>query len=471
MTGCAPVHARIRTAAVAAGVLVVLAVLPAAAAAQVTIAPTEHDFGEVVVGATGAKQFVLTNGTEEALENLAVAFTSAGPPGAGLAFGHDAPLPDTNCSTVVSVPPDGTCTLDVAFAPDVPGEYDGTVAVTAGAAPAGPTVQLSGTGIPPLEAPATVDFGAQPRATIGAPRTITVTLNGPQTVGVVKVTGTDRDDFLITSDDCSGVTVPGDATCDLHLRFAPSAAGARNATLVVPSGSAQATTVLTGTGGPLPQGPPGEDGEDEDGEDGTPGAPGAPGTPGAPGAPGLPVPRARRGLKDRRARSASREPTARTAPTGPTAPTGRRAPPARRARPAPPARPRRRSASRCRRPCSRAARACPATRSRSRCAAPRGAAGSMGTVTLRTAGRLRGARRTLGTAAFGCAAGQTETVELIVGSRLRRLVRAHGRGLDLTAAVLTRGDGSVRQTATAIALAPTRAQRPRGGRGGGVGAG
>jgi hypothetical protein len=57
----------------------------------------------------------------------------------------------------------------------------------------------------------------------------------------------------------------------------------------------------------------------------------------------------------------------------------------------------------------------------------------MGTVTVRTAGRLRGARRTLGTAAFGCAAGQTEIVELIVGSGLRRLLGASGRGLGLAA--------------------------------------
>jgi hypothetical protein len=62
---------------------------------------------------------------------------------------------------------------------------------------------------------------------------------------------------------------------------------------------------------------------------------------------------------------------------------------------------------------------------------------------------------------------------VIVGSRLRRLLRANGRGLQLAASILTRGDGSVRQTAATLALAPTRAQRPRGGSGdeGGVGEG
>ena len=93
----------------------------------------------------------------------------------------------------------------------------------------------------------------------------------------------------------------------------------------------------------------------------------------------------------------------------------------------------------------------------------------MSTVTLRTAGRLRGARRTLGTAAFGCAAGQTEIVELIVGSRLRRPLRAHGRGLGLAASVLTRGDGAVHLSAAALSLAPTRAQRPRSAGGSGEG--
>lgn len=49
------------------------------------------------------------------------------------------------------------------------------------------------------------------------------------------------------------------------------------------------------------------------------------------------------------------------------------------------------------------------------------------------------------------------------------LLRANGRGLNLAASVLTRGDGSVRQTAATLALAPTRVQRPRGGRGGSEG--
>jgi len=91
-------------------------------------------------------------------------------------------------------------------------------------------------------------------------------------------------------------------------------------------------------------------------------------------------------------------------------------------------------------------------------------------IRRRAARRLRGARRTVGTVAFGCAAGRTEVVELIVGSRLRRLLRRYGRrGLGLAASILTAGDGTVSSSTASLRLAPTRAQRSRNGGGSGAG--
>jgi virginiamycin B lyase len=98
-------------------------------------------------------------------------------------------------------------------------------------------------------------FGSQPLGTFGAPRTLTVSNrgHGDLTFGNARVTG---DDFLISSDDCSGTTVSLGGTCTLRLRFGPSAIGARAATLQLP-GDDPLTVSLSGTGGQLPQGPAG----------------------------------------------------------------------------------------------------------------------------------------------------------------------------------------------------------------------
>jgi hypothetical protein len=139
--------------------------------------------------------------------------------------------------------------------------------------------------------PATTDFGSQPLSTTGAPQVVTITASadGQVITGRARVRGTDADDFLITQDNCEGLTLNTGDTCTIHVRFSPSAAGARTASLVVTSSGGPTTAALTGTGGSLPTGPTGADGTPgAPGADGTPGAPGADGTPGAPGADGTP---------------------------------------------------------------------------------------------------------------------------------------------------------------------------------------
>jgi hypothetical protein len=95
----------------------------------------------------------------------------------------------------------------------------------------------------------------------GAPQTLTVSNggHGDLDVGTVRVTGAAADDFLIGADGCSQNTIAVGAMCTLHVRFGPSAAGARQATLELP-GDDPVTVPLSGTGGQLPQGPAGAPG-------------------------------------------------------------------------------------------------------------------------------------------------------------------------------------------------------------------
>jgi hypothetical protein len=156
--------------------------------------------------------------------------------------------------------------------------------VSTASIPAGVAVD---SGAPGRATPSTASmaFGVQPLLTLSAAQSlgITNTGTGNLNIGSVHISGADPDDFIISSDSCSGVTLAVADSCAVHIRFAPSATGVRSANLTVPSDDDSGPTQvsLTGTGGELPQGPAGTAGAA-----GAPGATGAQGQPGAQGPPG-----------------------------------------------------------------------------------------------------------------------------------------------------------------------------------------
>lgn len=105
--------------------------------------------------------------------------------------------------------------------------------------------------------------GAQPLSTVSGPRTVTVTDSGegPLRIAGVSFTGTDPEDFLIGASTCWGEIYAGES-CELQVRFAPLAHGARTATLTIASNDPRgaATVALSGEGGALPAGPVGPQG-------------------------------------------------------------------------------------------------------------------------------------------------------------------------------------------------------------------
>jgi Collagen triple helix repeat (20 copies) len=124
---------------------------------------------------------------------------------------------------------------------------------------------LSITGVAFTLGPDPVDFGSQPVGSLSAVRTFTVTRGAGVTITSVKMTGASPDDFLVTGDTCTGTTGAGSSpsTCEIHVRFAPSAEGAQGGALTVTSGSpfddSHAVT-LSGTGTQAQQGPVGPQG-------------------------------------------------------------------------------------------------------------------------------------------------------------------------------------------------------------------
>jgi hypothetical protein len=119
-----------------------------------------------------------------------------------------------------------------------------------------------------------VAFGTQPQSTVSTAHTVTVSNTGPAPLHVqgVSFAGAGAADYLVDATGCMSPVAPG-SNCPIVVRFAPSAQTSLNATMTVATDGGSPTIGLTGTGGPLPQGPPG--------------APGAPGPDGAQGATGL----------------------------------------------------------------------------------------------------------------------------------------------------------------------------------------
>ncbi|MGI9019915.1 MAG: FG-GAP-like repeat-containing protein [Solirubrobacterales bacterium] len=106
-------------------------------------------------------------------------------------------------------------------------------------------------------APDTLSFGSQEVGTQGPPQALTVSNSGEARLRVdqVRIVGADPGDFVVHSDYCSGEMVQPGQSCQVLVRFAPTATGLRSASLQITSddfGSPH-TVALSGTGtAPVP---------------------------------------------------------------------------------------------------------------------------------------------------------------------------------------------------------------------------
>ena len=103
--------------------------------------------------------------------------------------------------------------------------------------------------------PTSLNFGNQRSGTQSGTQTVTLTNNGPQTIGpLATITGSNREDFVRINDHCSpsSIFVPPGATCAIGVAFRPRSNGAKTATLEISSNAANSPqrVALSGTGVP-----------------------------------------------------------------------------------------------------------------------------------------------------------------------------------------------------------------------------
>jgi subtilase family serine protease len=154
-----------------------------------------------------------------------------------------------------SLPGGQSCYLYIAFKPTTAGTLNASVNVSDSADASAQSISLTGTShaVPKVSiSPTSITFPTTAKGTIATVIPITVTNQATDNTELqvisIAITGANAQSFLEVSD-CN-VYVFGFLPCHVYVAFAPTAAGAANATLTITDSGAQSpqTVTLTGTG-------------------------------------------------------------------------------------------------------------------------------------------------------------------------------------------------------------------------------
>jgi hypothetical protein len=194
---------------------------------HVTYSPPSRDFGNVPVGTSVLQTFTVTTDTtiriSDSVSPRPFRLTTTGTCGSSLVAGQ-------------------SCTIEVRFTPNVAGPITGELEIGSFM----PVASLSGTGVASgavALSPASNNFGA---VAVGQSRDFTFTLNNTTASDFFpepSFGGNNFAEFQQVGGTCG--TLLANSSCTMIVRFSPTAAGARNATMTA-GGSTTAT--LTGTG-------------------------------------------------------------------------------------------------------------------------------------------------------------------------------------------------------------------------------
>jgi hypothetical protein len=179
-----------------------------------------------------------------------------------VAITGDAAFAITGNTCAAVVPRGASCTVSIQFAPTTSGDKTASLNITSNSNNVPGTVkavQLTGTGTGAIAqvTPATsLVFANQNVGTQSAIQTVTIgnTGNVALTVTGIVLGGTDPADFIRTGN-CT--TVAPDTSCSFNMRFRPTTAGAKSATLTLnhPNNSNLVATVLNLSGTAVAQAP------------------------------------------------------------------------------------------------------------------------------------------------------------------------------------------------------------------------
>lgn len=143
-----------------------------------------------------------------------------------------------------------SCTFTVRFSPQTGGALSATLSIADSDPTTPQVVTMTGTGTAITFTPKTLTFSSTNVGSASTVKTITVTNSGVASVPInsITVAGTSPGDFPQTN--TCGTALAAGTSCTVTVAFAPQAAGARNANLLItdPDPSSPQVVTLSGTG-------------------------------------------------------------------------------------------------------------------------------------------------------------------------------------------------------------------------------
>jgi hypothetical protein len=214
------------------------AALPFTVANRPIVSPTPASlaFGAGIMGTSSTSKAVTLKNTSTASVNI----NSIG------ASGNFA-ITSNTCGS--SLGASASCTVNVAFTPEVAGALTGSLAISDSAPDSPQTILLSGTGDLPLTIlPATLAFGTETVGSTTAAKVATLTNNTPSTLSFSFATS---GNYAISSSGTTcGASLASLAKCNIAVTFSPNANASINGAVTISdaSGYSPQLIALSGTG-------------------------------------------------------------------------------------------------------------------------------------------------------------------------------------------------------------------------------
>ena len=207
-----------------------------------SVSPASIAFPPQAIGTTSQPQTVTL--TNLGSSNLTISsITISGP--------NASDFSQTNkCGSVLAA--GASCSISVTFSPSTRAFLTATLTIADSALGSPQLVSLSGQGTRPFLnlSKTTVNFGNQQVGTVSQPQTVKLANTGKVTLIISKITlsGNNPGDFVETN--TCGSSLPVRGQCTITVSFAPTAAGSRNASVVITDNAVGSphTIRLQGTG-------------------------------------------------------------------------------------------------------------------------------------------------------------------------------------------------------------------------------
>jgi hypothetical protein len=210
---------------------------------ELTVAPTELDFGDTLVGETATRSVTLTGLGAPAAEVSQIELSGG------------SPFTIVNSSACETVSYEEECEVEVEYAPTSSDTSTDTLSITSDTGPGGSdalsAVPLTGRGIAPEVdlSPASQDFGSVEIGGTPVAKSFAIRSTGDAPLTVTGVSLSSEVDFKLANPSACVGSVAAGKSCAVGVSFNPAAgsAGSRSATLTVETDAGDRTAQLSGT--------------------------------------------------------------------------------------------------------------------------------------------------------------------------------------------------------------------------------